>query len=280
MTSLGVDIGGSSVKAALLRGGVVVATAQSERYSRPSFAELGEAVKSAIVGLGAVSGVERVGLCAPGIVDPETGNVVAAVNVPGLVGHSPQDLLGAFKEGTVRVLTDAHAAAFDVWSSRPREGRMVALSLGTGVGACVLDDGQALVVTGRSPGHIGQMDVSFEGEDVPVGPDGGRGSLEAYVGLPALERRFGPHVAGAVEQLTADSVVLRAVARAIRIVHAIYRPDSIVLVGGVGIALKPVLGTLRAMVEKDLTRLARSGWTLECGQSPFHAAIGAARLGA
>lgn len=281
MISLGVDIGGSSVKGALVRAGVVVGTAQSGRFSRPSFEELTGAVGAVVGQLGPGAAGAPAGLCAPGAVDPATGRITAAVNLPALVGHRPDELLGP-RPIAPRLFTDAHAAAFDVWSANAVPGRLLALCLGTGVGACVLDGGRALVITGRSSGHLGQVDVSVEsaGEEVPIGPDGGRGSLEAYIGLPALERRFGTGLARALPALTEESVVLRALARALRIAHAVYRPDSVVLLGGVGIALKPVIGSLRALVEKDLTSLARPGWTLGCGSSPFHAAIGAARLAA
>ena len=52
---------------------------------------------------------------------------------------------------------------------------------GTGVGASVVDgNGQFLHVSGETPGHFGQLDVSLE-TNAPIGPDGGKGSLEALV---------------------------------------------------------------------------------------------------
>jgi hypothetical protein len=57
------------------------------------------------------------------------------------------------------------------------------------VGASVLDEGgKFLHVSGESPGHFGQLDVSLE-TDPPIGPDGGAGSLEAYIGTAALIAR-------------------------------------------------------------------------------------------
>jgi hypothetical protein len=70
---------------------------------------------------------------------------------------------------------------------------------------------------------------------------------------------------------------VRALVRAIRIAHAIYRPLHVCLTGGVGIRLKPLVAEIRAAVEKDLTSVARPGWTLTTGESDYHAACGVAR---
>jgi len=60
---------------------------------------------------------------------------------------------------------------------------------GGGVGGWGVDGGgKFLHVSGESPGHFGQLDVSLDGE-APVGPDGGAGSLEAYIGTAALIAR-------------------------------------------------------------------------------------------
>jgi hypothetical protein len=146
----------------------------------------------------------------------------------------------------------------------------------------VLDDGLPLHVSGTSPGHLGQIDVSIDlpGEPTPIGPDGGRGGLEAYIGLPALRARYGEGFADRLQALTPDDPPLLALARAIRIAHAIYRPQHIALLGGVGLRLAPVLPDLKARVDDALTSVARSGWTLSSGDSDLHAARGAARLAA
>jgi predicted NBD/HSP70 family sugar kinase len=214
----------------------------------------------------------------------ETGQAVAlSVNVPGIVGVALDDLVAEAlgRRVPVRVVSDAHAAAYDVWQTRGLKGRLLAISLGTGVGACVLDDGVPLRVTREgSSGHLGQVDVSLEvpGEEVPVGPDGGRGSLEAYIGLAALVRRYGADVEAALAKMGPEAPPLAGLARAIRIAHAIYRPDVVCLLGGVGVGLRNALPALRARIQADLTRIARPGWSLFTGDDDLHAARGAARL--
>lgn len=286
--TLGIDVGGTTIKGALLVDGAPVATARSGPYTSRSIDAVREAIGSVLDDLysaaGSGSAVDEAGLCVPGAVDDSTGLISLSANAPFLVGHSPADLMGE-RAGRVhvRVYTDVHAAAHDVAVCEHLRGRLLAVSIGTGVGASVLDcDGakpRLLVVSGRSSGHLGQIDVTLEDEDAaPIGPDGGRGGLEAYIGLRALMNRYGCGPMEAATMIRPGEPPFRAIVRAIRIAHAIYRPDHVRLVGGIGVRMLGIADSLRAAVTTHLTRLARPGWTLACGTTDFHAAIGAARL--
>jgi glucokinase len=278
MRSLGIDIGGRSIKLAV-RDGDRWHTAQSDSYDRPDTATLVDALHRALPA--DLKTVDTVGLCLPGIYDTALGRVTHSVNVPGLVGtpviHLLHDALG-FAPPAPAIYSDAVAAAYDLYRSRNLTGRLLVIAIGTGVGAAVLDDGVPLRVDGDSPGHLGQLDVTLPGHEDVIGPDGGAGGLEGYLAAPALAHRYGPNPAAALARLTADEPPLLALARAIRIVHAIYRPHHVLLAGGIGIRLTPLVPALRANVEHHLTSIARPGWTLAAGDDDFHAARGAALL--
>lgn len=286
MTELGIDIGGSSVKVAGRALGGEWSLGRSSRYDRPAVDQLAAAIRQALCTLpGLKTPPTAVGVCLPGLVDHASRTVVRSVNLPALNGV-PIDQLVADTLPTSPsspapvIVTDAHAAAHDWCELHGVKGRTLALSLGTGVGACVLDDRIPLRVSGNSPGHLGQLDVSIEADpaDRPLGPDGGRGGLEAYVGARAMLARFGPDTDGWSALLERDPTPLQALARAIRITHAIYRPDRIVLLGGVGLALRPAADLLDRLIRDGLTSIARPDWTLEFADDDFHAARGAARL--
>lgn len=301
MRALGLDIGGTSVKGVLIGEGGQLAVACSARYARPDRARLVLALREVIreIGLNAqlkdASGPDVVGLCVPGRRSAEGNTVLASANVPGLVGH-PLDRLVAEAlagEGSRSapcpppvVTSDAHAAALDIAGTlspvTDAPHRLLAISMGTGVGACVLDGDRPLHVSGSSPGHIGQIDLSIPLADgsFPVGPDGGRGGLEAYVGLPALLDRLGPPVDTIADRLEPGDPALLAVARTIRIGHALYRPHTVALLGGLGAGLSPLERTIRGLVDDGLTSLARTGWRLVFGTDGFHAARGVASLAA
>ena len=288
MLALGLDIGGTSVKAALVRDGAVIKTGQSTSYARPDLSTLQAAVGQA--GQEAIAGnadpLGAIGLCAPGLFDPASRSITLSLNVPGIVGVNLDaliraalgDLAGETPPATI--VTDAYAAAFDSWSAHRTSGRFLSIALGTGVGGCVLDDGTPLIVVGRSPGHLGQMDVSVpeHGRPVPIGPDGGRGSLEAYLGVPALRDRFGPDFGPALLASAIDQAPLAALVRTLRICHAMFRPQTVALLGGIGLLLRPRISDLYVATSDGLTSLARPGWTILPAQHAFHAAAGAARL--
>lgn len=277
MTTLGIDIGGTSVKVAATADGKLAWVGQSPTYDLPSTEQLVTAIRAAISK--PIENVSGVGICAPGLLDRAARRITLAVNVPGLVGIKLDDLVSTSlgsTPGRVEILNDAVATAADIFASRKLRGRLLVLALGTGVGAAVLDDGVPLIVEGESPGHIGQIDVSVGGEPI-IGPDGGAGGLEGYIGAAALAKRYGRE---AVETFTGDEPALRALVRAVRICHAFYRPDHVCLTGGIGIRLKRLLPKLRVQIETHLTSVAKPEWTFTCGDSDFHAALGAARMAA
>jgi predicted NBD/HSP70 family sugar kinase len=283
MTSLGIDIGGSSVKLALVGdAGETVWKSQSAAYAQPTRQQLAEAIRSTVAGRFAPRGA-AVGVCVPGTRTRGSHVVLQSVNLPALNGLNLHELVREAVAGEPRhidVATDAVATAFDIYATQRLTGRLCAIALGTGIGLGVIDDGGVpLEVHGESPGHIGQMDVSLEGEPV-IGPDGGAGSLEGYLGAPAILKRYGPDMAANLANLGAKDPPVRALVRAIRICHAIYVPQHVALVGGIGIRLAHLLPLLKKMVESELTRIADKNWSLMCGSDEFHAAGGVARFAA
>ena len=281
MTSLGIDVGGSSVKLALVRDGQSLWQAQSETYTQPTRQQLAAAIRAGIAGRFEAGGA--VGICVPGTRDLVKRTVIQSVNLPALNGLQLDELVAeavGVLPSRIEIMTDANATGVDVYLVNGLKGRLCSIALGTGIGAAVIDEGGVpLFVDGESPGHIGQMDVSIQGEPV-IGPDGGAGSLEGYLGAPALVKRYGPNMAKTLANLGPDDPPLKALARAIRICHAMYCPHHVALTGGIGIRMKHLLATIRRLVEKDLTRIAQPGWTLLCGEDDYHAARGAAKFAA
>ena len=277
MLSIGIDVGGTTVKTAALRDGQFLSTSRAGPYSRPDPAQLAAAIREACRGI--PDPIDRVGICVPGILDEPKRRIVNSANLPELAGANLHELLRAalgLGAPAPQVITDANATAFDLHATRCLRGRLLVIAIGTGVGAAVLDDGKPLFVDGESPGHLGQVDVSLEAHPV-IGPDRGRGSLEGYIGAKALAERYGHEAANKIRP--ADPA-FAALARAIRICHAIYRPHHVCLAGGVGIRLGHLVDELRTAVNADLTGIARPDWTLTTGDSDFHAARGAAQFAA
>ena len=81
MRALGIDIGGTSVKVAVMEEGRTVITGQSPFYARPDTASLVAAIKAAVAGR--VTAVDAAGICVPGLLDREKRMITLSVNVPG-----------------------------------------------------------------------------------------------------------------------------------------------------------------------------------------------------
>ncbi|HEV8605616.1 MAG TPA: ROK family protein [Tepidisphaeraceae bacterium] len=278
MITLGIDIGGASVKTAAFQDDRLLSAAQSPPYSRPSTAQLIDSIRKALL---PTIKPQRLGLCLPGLYDATQRKITQSINVPGLVGPTLDDLISQSlgqQPPPIQIFTDALAAAHDIQLMKKLQGRLLVISLGTGIGAAILDDGKPLHVDGPSPGHLGQMDVTIEGHTA-IGPDGGAGSLEGYMGSAALIKKYGD-VPTALKSFRGFEPPLRALARAIRVCHAIYRPHHIILAGGIGIRMAHLIESLHALVSTHLSSIARPNWTLSTGDSDFHAARGAARLAA
>lgn len=311
MTLLGIDIGGTAVKAASIGPGGDRLVAVSDAYARPDRKTLRHAITVAIGRLGPqgfdTGRVRAVGLCVPGRRNADRTAIELAVNVPGLEGYRFDEIVRdlAGRDGLPqRVMTDAEAATADAARDFPGVRRILGIAIGTGVGCCLLEDGVAQRIGSGGIGHLGQIDLgpidlgpvdrgpvdrglveqcdrsgTGAGLWCPLGPDGGRGSAEAFLGVPAWRARYGERFIDRLSDVMPDDPALVAAARLIRVGLAIYTPQLVLVLGGVGLALGRRSAEIDRLVRTELTRVAPAGWRLAFGTSLHHAAFGAA-LGA
>ena len=154
MVILGIDVGGTSIKAAL----VDVATGRlaSDRHQVPTPAGatpagIAEAVGVVVRGFGWVG---PIGCTLPTVV--QGGRVRSAANVdPSWIGQDAVALFGAATGCQVAVVNDADAAGLAEMSfgaGRGRAGVVVMLTFGTGIGSALFVDG--VLVPNTEFGHI------------------------------------------------------------------------------------------------------------------------------
>ncbi len=283
MATLGIDIGGTSVKVCFLDVHSCL-TARSSAYANPSREVLIGAIREAIGQLPKVEPSTPIGLCLPGKRSDDGCSIERAVNLPCLDGWRFDAILEQVLGGgptIYAVLSDVQAAGVDFICGHKCCGRTAIIAIGTGVGFAVFDDGEVVGIGNRGIGHLGMIDIGQLGEDDRLAPDGARNTLESYIGARTIEQRFpgveSMKLLGVIETLGMDEPFMNAIVRMIRIVHAIYVPDQIVLMGGVGIALLTHQNKIETAVNDGLTSLANPDWRLMFGDSPYHAACGAAR---
>lgn len=262
-TVVGVDVGGTQLRAALFPDGELAPSRHARALTR---AEEGpQAVVGRLVDL--IRQVVpdrapgwRIGIGAPGPLDPKRGVVLESPNLPGWKDIPLRQWVSDAFGCPVVVENDANLAALAEWRHGAGQGTrdMIYLTISTGIGGGVISGGS--LISGRDglgaePGH---MSVT---EDGPVCGCGRPGHLEAVAAGPAIARRalaliqageassLREEIHGG-EGLTAEQVglaaqagdglarrVLRDAGRVIgrhlaSLVH-VFNPECIVLGGGV-----------------------------------------------
>jgi glucokinase len=222
------------------------------------------------------STVRAIAIGVPGTVDPATGAIKLAYNIPDLGSRS----LAAEVRGSwpIEVLTENDvnlAAVGERWQGLAKHhDNFAVISIGTGIGAGLVVNGELCNGAGGAAGEIAYLPLGADPRD----PDTRlRGPLEAAVGGRGIAREAARRVAaGEASELTADctaadvfeaaergdalalSVVDRTaevVGLAIAAVVAVVAPEIVVLGGGVGanpLLLEPVRRATAGLVPQPL----------------------------
>jgi glucokinase len=256
MRALGVDVGGTETKAALVDGDLA-----REFRSRPTPGTPDEIVDIVAELAQELGDVRAIGLAVPGVVDEANGVAVWSENLhwtdvpfaalvrercgrPTVLGHDVRT--GALAEtriGAARGMSD-----------------VVYLSIGTGIAA-------GIVLGGRihaGDGYAGEIGHTPAGHDEPCAC-GSRGCLEAIASAAAIARRYtarsGRPVAGAADVLAAgdpDALAvwdeaLDALAGAIAWIASVLAPETVVIGGGLSRAGAALFDPLSARIPRLLT---------------------------
>jgi glucokinase len=192
--TVGVDVGGTKIQAAVVRAGEVIG---SDRMLTPrdgGATAVLEAVVSTIHASLERAGaspdeLRAIGVGAPGAVDPETGAVSRAANVPGFEDRFDLGrlLYEALDEVPVAVGNDVDVGVLGELrrgAGRPYRS-LLGVWIGTGVGGGLVLDGTLWRGRGAA-GELGHVVVQDDGRPCTCGR---RGCLEAYAGRVGMERR-------------------------------------------------------------------------------------------
>jgi glucokinase len=198
MPILGIDIGGTRLKAGLVDGAGVISCMTCTR-TPTTLAEFREEMER----IRCLQTVDGVGIGCKGIINSETTRVEV---LPGTLHFLEGRLLSEFIGGRapVRADNDARAAlAGEVaWGAGRGRRNAVMLTLGTGVGGGILADGRLLRGSTGVAGHLGHLTVDPHG---PVCICGNRGCLETVFSARAIEAAaIGAVLRGCHSTLTAE----------------------------------------------------------------------------
>jgi predicted NBD/HSP70 family sugar kinase len=263
---LALDLGGTTTRAALVRGGRV-----EERSVAPTPAKEGPEAAVAVAAELLTPFVGRV----DAVCVAATGRVhdgrVSAVNRATLPGWDEFPLARALEELTglpVRVVNDAHAATWG--EARFGAGRgargFAFVTVSTGIGAGVVAEGRLLRGARGLAGHLGFWSLAGDGVAGAVrAPDGGRTVLEhlasgtgiaragsAACGEPLSTRAVFARAEGG--DARARAVVREAVdalARALVDLRWLVDPERVAVGGSVGLAPGYLVALRRALTRLE-----------------------------
>lgn len=182
-TTVGIDLGGTKVLAAVVDGRHV-----GETVKRPTPTGGPEAVVAAMVEMvEELGGADRIGVGTPGYVDDD--GVVAGV--PNLVGWNPPvPLASMLREATgvehLAVDNDVNSAALGEVAHGAAEGHhdVLCVFMGTGIGGGLVLSGELRRGPRGLAGEIGHVVFRHGGRRCGCG---GHGHVEAYAGRAGME---------------------------------------------------------------------------------------------
>ena len=296
--ALGLDVGGTAIKWAVLTDGTV-----ADHGSVPTPRDGAERVVAAMTQVAdSVGAVDGVGVGVPGLYEPD-GSTTLLPNVPGAWAGFPLGARLSDAIGTpVSVCNDARA--FTLAELRVGAGRgcrdIVAVTLGTGVGGGVTSGGRVHFGLRHRAGEIGHQVVDPQGMRCGCGA---RGCVETIASGPAIVAAAARAVWQGVEsdlaqacsgdpaaltpELVADvaragdtfavDIMQRAgwaLGAALANACTILAPERIVIGGGVSSALDVLSPTIEQVIA-DRARLPDSPPVIAAELGPKAGAIGA-----
>ena len=210
MKYVGVDIGGTNLKAGLVdENGVLLATQKMKVASIADDDGLAWTVASLVQELAhtvniSVSDVASVGVGVPGTVEIRSGSINYTCNLP-LRNVPLRKLFHRYLSIPLYIENDANCAAlaeFLVGAGRDSK-RFVTITLGTGVGAGIVHNGKIYHGANGMAGEVGHMVIQRGGLPCPCGR---HGCWEQYASATALKRMTAAALAAYPDSILAQVV--------------------------------------------------------------------------
>jgi len=186
---IGVDFGGTHVKAGVVEGGEVLRSTSAATRDGATPAEILDLLASTVLAL--APRPEAVGVAIPGEVDAD-GRCWRLTNVPGFTGVYVAEELSARLFGCpIAVENDATSAALGerLYGHGREHPSFLMVTLGTGIGAGLVLGHMLYPGANGFAGEFGHMNIDRSAE-APLCACGQRGCVESFTGSKALLRKF------------------------------------------------------------------------------------------
>ena len=276
---VGIDIGGTTVKLALVRTGErheILAPGRIDTGAQDPGPQICGRIADAVHKMLRETGETAigVGVGCPGLINNKTGVVITSANLPTFRNFQLAGELERQLNLPVAIHNDAKAACLGEFLFGASKGiqNMVLLTLGTGVGGGVITGGRLLTGAENAATELGHVKVAYGDEAAPCAC-GTRGCIESFLGIKGINRlatlalaKGRPTTLSSINITTKD-IGLAANAgdevakeicetagyylgRGIAHFIEIFNPERVVLAGGVSRATHLLMpGIRRAMVQ-------------------------------
>lgn len=275
MLSIGVDMGGTSIKFAVVRGTEIIDRAEPVRtqdFVAPDaiFAEVGKRLRELIA---RYPQVKAVGMGIPGFVDHDKGIADSLTNVPGWYDVPVRAMLEEMTGLPAALDNDANCMAYAEWKLGAGKGLndLVCLTLGTGVGSGIVANGRMLRGALGAAGELGHVSIDYQGRP---GYYHNFGALENYIGHPRIQEDAAAAYAAAGQEKSfeecapyplelaakeGDAIALemwdsiaRKLATGLLNCHYLLNPAAFIIGGGVAKAGELLMAPLRGYLKAQM----------------------------
>lgn len=177
--AIGVDIGGTNIRAALINSSGEVESKVKESTGRKPVAVLHKLIDSLYSKHS--KQICGIGLAVAGIIDRDEGIVLRSPNIQGLTGVNLEAEVKSRYKTCIVVENDANAAAYgEKCAGAGRDFKsFVILTLGTGIGGGIVMNNKLLSVAAE----VGHMSINANGQQCACG---NVGCLESYASASAI----------------------------------------------------------------------------------------------
>jgi glucokinase len=159
--------------------------------------------------------IDAIGIAAPGPLDPKTGVILAAPNLPGWNGISVTGILQETFGVPAFIGNDANLAAVGEWRFGAGQGHhhLIYLTISTGIGGGVISDDRLLVGHQGFGAELGHITILPDG---PVCGCGKKGHLEAISSGTGIAAYFAEQLALGRQSILSGNPDAKAISQAAR----------------------------------------------------------------
>jgi glucokinase len=184
LCAVGVDIGGSSVKAGIVTGAGSLLHQRSLPIDRRDPQGLIRTVLKVIKQFQTTYQISSIGIASTGIVDTNKGVILQSTAIKGYDGTNWKSILASYFDLPTCVENDVKAAVWGEFKSTglPPNGTISLIAIGTGIGCGLIVDGKIWHGAGHAAGEIGYITINIDGPDY----NGNVGCLEYYAAAPSI----------------------------------------------------------------------------------------------